>query len=138
MAREYWGEMIEMINGGGFDILSHVDVVKRYAFQVYKQFDIRDFEEQIRAVWAACLDKGIIPEINTSAQRMLVAQPHPTIDALRWYREMGGELLSLGSDSHNSAHLGFWFEEAVHMAKAAGFTHLAKFTRRQISERVPI
>jgi histidinol-phosphatase (PHP family) len=52
---------------------------------------------------------------------------------LRWYRELGGEILTLGSDAHAPNRLGAHFETALEMAQAAGFTRLARFERRQIS-----
>lgn len=135
MAQEYFAEMLEMVEGGGFDILSHIDVIKRYAFQVYGSFALADYEGYVRPVLAACVKQGIIPEINTSALRMAVSQPHPTIEALRWYKELGGESISLGSDSHNPLHLGTFFDVALQMADEVGLK-LARFTGRRIVEQI--
>jgi histidinol-phosphatase (PHP family) len=55
------------------------------------------------------------------------------MDILRWYRELGGEILTLGSDAHSPDRLGAHFDTALEMARAAGFTRLARFERRQIS-----
>jgi histidinol-phosphatase (PHP family) len=134
-AQDYYAEMVEMVEGGGFDILSHLDVIKRYGFGVYGRFVLAEFEEYVRPVLAACVQQGIIPEINTSALRMSVAQPHPTIDALRWYRDLGGTLISIGSDSHNPATLGAGFDIALKMAAEVGL-RLARFSARQIVEQV--
>jgi len=132
VVQEYFGEMVEMINGGGFNILSHIDVFKRVGFSVYNHFDITEWEDYTRPVFAACIRQGIAPEINTSALRMTVKQTHPTLEALRWYREMGGELLTIGSDSHRPEHLGLGLDYAVTIAKEAGFTHLTRFAGRKI------
>lgn len=137
-AESYWQEMVEMIDGGGFEILSHVDVIKRVAFNVYGSFTLAAYEDCIRPVWAACLRQGIIPEINTSALRMSVNQAHPTIEGLRWYYEMGGRLLSLGSDSHSPEVLGAGLDVAIEMARSAGFTHVARFAERKIIEKVAL
>jgi len=137
-AKEYFGEMVEMIEGGGFSILSHMDVPKRMGYQVYGKWDIREFEDEVRPVLAACIRQGIIPEINTSALRMSVNQTHPTIEVLHWYKEMGGELLSIGSDSHRPDQIGTGLDVALKMAQEAGITHLARFADRKIAERVEI
>lgn len=130
-AKQYFAEMIEMIQAGGFDILSHLDVIKRYGYRVYGRFDVRDHETEIRAVLEATIKAGIVPEINTSALRMEVNQTHPTLEVIGWYYEMGGRGLSIGSDAHTTDSLGVGLDTAVRIAKQVGFTHLTQFTNRQ-------
>jgi histidinol-phosphatase (PHP family) len=136
-ARDYFAEMLEMVEGGGFDILSHLDVIKRTGFQVYGRFDLAEYEAEVRPVLAACVRRGIIPEINTSALRMKVAQPHPTLEALHWYRDLGGQLISIGSDSHSPAQLGTGLDRALAMAREAGLT-LARFSQRRVVEQIAV
>jgi histidinol-phosphatase (PHP family) len=137
-ARLYFEELLEMIEGGGFNIMSHMDVIKRRGFDVYGRFDIREYEEWVRPVLAACIRKGIAPEINTSALRMSVQQAHPTLEVIQWYREMGGELLSIGSDAHSPQQLGFGLDQALTIARDAGFTHLTRYASRKVAESVAI
>ena len=138
-ARSYFEELTELVDGGGFNIMSHLDVFKRRAYNVYQWFDITEYEDYVRPVFEACIRRGIAPEINTSGLNMNVRQTHPPIEAIQWYREMGGELLSIGSDSHSPEHIGLGrLTEAVAIAKAAGFTKLTKFSKRQIEGFVEI
>jgi histidinol-phosphatase (PHP family) len=137
-AREYFAELTEMVEQGGFNIMSHMDVFKRTGFQVHNHFDITEYEEYARPVFAACVRQGIAPEINTSALRMTVSQTHPTVEAIRWYKEMGGELLSIGSDSHRPEHLGEGLDKAIAIAKEAGFTKLTRYANRKIQDFVEI
>ncbi len=138
-ARDYFTELAEMVDGGGFNIMSHMDVLKRTSYGIYNNhFDIAEWEEYVRPVFAACIRRGIAPEINTSALRMPVNQTHPTLEAVRWYKEMGGERLSIGSDSHNPYQLGTGLDKAIGIAKEAGFTHLTKFANRQVETMVAI
>jgi histidinol-phosphatase (PHP family) len=138
VARDYFTELTELVNSGGFNIMSHMDVFKRVGYSVHKRFDIAEWEEYVRPVFAACIRRGIAPEINTSALRMPIRQTHPTVEAIRWYREMGGELLSIGSDSHTPHDLGFGLDQAIAIAKEAGFTHLTRFAGRKVVDFVPI
>ncbi len=131
-ARDYFAELAEMVDSGGFNVMSHMDVIKRAGFSVYGRFDVRDYEEFVRPVLAACIRRGVAPEINTSALRMPVNQTHPAVDAIRWYREMGGELLSIGSDSHNPSALGSGLDKALQIAREAGFSQLTRFAARQV------
>jgi histidinol-phosphatase (PHP family) len=128
----YFAELVEMIRHGGFDILAHVDLPKRVGFDVYGDFDICQHEDRMRAIWQACIENDITPEINTKGIRCSVAELHPTLDALRWYAEMGGRRLTLGSDAHHPNNVGDNFGMARHTASESGLTHVCRFERRQI------
>ena len=134
----YFAELERLARFGGFDVLSHADVVKRVGYQVMGRFDIREWEEPVRAVWAACIDNGIGIEINTAGLRLAVNEVHPGPESLRWYREMGGEILTVGSDSHRPDHLGGGIDVALDLARAAGFTRVACFERRRVARWVAI
>jgi len=52
---------------------------------------------------------------------------------LRWYRELGGEILTFGSDAHRPEDIASNFDVALEMARTVGFTHLARFEQRRVS-----
>ena len=60
-----------------------------------------------------------------------VGDPNPTLQVLRWYRELGGEILTFGSDAHTADSIGSCFDVALKIAQAAGFTRLATFEKRK-------
>lgn len=134
----YFAEMLELIAHGGFDILSHMDVFKRRAHLVYGEFNIEDWEDEVRAVWSACIAKGIGIEINTGGLRWKINESHPNLTALKWYRDMGGEILTIGSDAHHPQDLGYALDEMVEMARQAGFKALTRFAKRQPIAEIPI
>jgi len=85
-------ELAAMIQAGGFDVLAHPDVFRRVAWEVYGDvFEWSRWEDLIRSVWAACIERGIGVEINTASLRRGLDDPHPALEALRWYKAMGGE-----------------------------------------------
>ncbi len=134
----YFVELERLARFGGFDVLSHPDVVKRIGYHACGGFDICEWEELVRLVWAACIENGIGIEINTAGLRLKVNEVHPAPESLRWYREMGGDILTVGSDSHRPDHLGGGIGEALALARAAGFTRIASFEQRQIVRWIPI
>jgi histidinol-phosphatase (PHP family) len=134
----YFAELAEMVRGGGFDVLAHADVFKRTAYRVYGRLHIADWEDLMRPVWAACIDTGIAVEINTAGLRVEVGEAHPALEALRWYRAMGGERLTIGSDSHRPAHVGYGLPGALDLAREAGFTRVCRFEHRQIVDWLAI
>jgi histidinol-phosphatase (PHP family) len=128
----YFAELVRMIEHGGFDVLAHMDLPKRTAYDVYGVFDPRNWEDLIRPVWAACLRAGITPEINTKGWRIPVRQMHPSVDALHWYVDMGGKRLTIGSDAHHPSSIAQDTHIARHMALQAGLTHICRFRERRL------
>lgn len=126
----YFAELLAMVQQGDIDVVGHLDVPKRYGVAIHGPFDERAHAEAIRAVLRACVERGIGIEINTGSMRR-TGVPSPGPEALRWYRELGGELLTLGSDSHRAEHIGYELTAAAKMAREAGFRHLTTFEGRQ-------
>jgi histidinol-phosphatase (PHP family) len=134
--RAYFAEVVRMVEHGGFDVLAHVDVVKRVGFDVYRQFDTQAFEADIRAIWQACIANRIMPEINTKSLRMAVRELHPAPLALGWYAEMGGTHLTFGSDAHRRDSLGDGIPEASAAARHTGLDQIARFRGRKVVDPV--
>lgn len=128
---DYFEEMFDLVEHGGFDVVGHLDVPKRYEANCLGNFDAAKFAEPIRAVLKSCVDKGIGIEINTGTMRRTGNDPSPSPLMLRWYRELGGEVLTLGSDAHRPTHIAYEFGEALDLAQTSGFTHLTTFERRR-------
>jgi histidinol-phosphatase (PHP family) len=123
----YFAELLLLARQGRFDVIGHFDVPKRAGFDLHGPFDARQFAEPVRAVLRTCVERGIGMEINTGTMRRPVGEPSPELDVLRWYRELGGELLTLGSDAHRLEHVAYRFADALELARAAGFSHVACF-----------
>jgi histidinol-phosphatase (PHP family) len=135
---KYFAEMVKMIEHGGFDVLAHVDLPKRVGHDVYGDFNTHAYEDAIRPVWQACIKHNITPEINTKGLRLPLSQLHPTTEALCWYAEMGGQRLTIGSDSHRPDSIGHGIEEARQSALSAGLTHVCQFRSRKIVGWCPL
>lgn len=127
----YFEEMLRMVRTGDFDVVGHLDVVKRYGFDVLGPYDPAAHGEVIREVLRVCVERGIGIEINHGSLRRPVGEPSPGLEVLRWYRELGGEILTLGSDGHRPSAVGDRLDLAAEMARAAGFTHLTSFVARE-------
>lgn len=128
---EFFVELEKMTRTGGFDILSHFDVPVRTGFGVYGSYDPRRYEALIRPVLKNCIERGVALDVNTSAMRGRAKVLNPGVDILRWYAEMGGERVTLGSDAHHPDHVGSHLDEALAAIRAAGLTHLTFFERRR-------
>jgi histidinol-phosphatase (PHP family) len=127
----YFEEVLRAVRSRLGDVLGHLDLIKRYGVTHYGPFGPEDFEEEIRAVLRALVETGMGLEINTSGWRQAPAEPYPGLKTLRWYRELGGQLLTVGSDAHHVEQMGAGIPEALDLARAAGFRAVAAFEAGQ-------
>lgn len=128
----YFEELLRAVRSGLADVLGHLDLVKRYGTAHYGPLEPRAFADEIRAVLCAIAEAGMGLEINTSGLRQSPREAYPSLQTLRWYRELGGEIVSLGSDAHHARELGASIPDALDLAQAAGFRAIAYFERRQV------
>jgi histidinol-phosphatase (PHP family) len=128
--RSYYDEMLEMVKVGRFDIVGHIDVGKRYGYDVHGFYDVSPHEEELREIFRVLVDRGKGIEINQGSLRRKVKEAAPNLVGLQWYREEGGEVLTLGSDGHKPADIGYCLTSAIEMAKVAGFNHVIGFEGR--------
>lgn len=128
----YFEELLRAAQSGLGDLLGHLDLIKRYGVAHYGPFEPAAFEDEIRTVLRAAIESGVGLEINTSGLRQSPGEPYPTLTVLRWYRELGGELLTVGSDAHHADNLGAGIAEALALAREAGFRAVATFDQRPV------
>ncbi len=130
----FFEELERMTRVGGFDVLSHFDVVVRVGKPLYGSYDPRRYEEAIRAVLKNCIDHGIALDLNTQGLRNRCQLLTPGVEILRWYREMGGERVTLGSDAHTPDDIGANFDAALEVLRAAGLKSVTQFEQRQATQ----
>lgn len=111
-----------------FDILGHLDYIVRYSHA--KSYDPPDYREVIDEILKAVIAKGKGIEINTAGVKSL-GYPHPHPFVLKRYHELGGELVTVGSDAHDRSRIAADFDRAEQALKAAGFEYYAVFRARR-------
>ncbi len=130
----YWEEMSRLAAAGEYDVLGHLDIIRRASFQRFGlgELDFSPYEPQVRRLLRTVAKRGKGIEVNTAYRRKGIGEPGPSVQVLRWFREEGGEIVTLGSDSHRSDDLGADLDRALALVRAAGFERLAVFKRRQV------
>jgi histidinol-phosphatase (PHP family) len=127
----YFTELARMTRLGGFDILGHLDVLIRSGYKYYGSYDPNLYEPLIREVLRNCIANGIALDVNTSALRRGAQVLLPGIDILRWYVEMGGMRVTLGSDAHRPGEIGAHFDIALDAILKAGLKAVVQFKFRR-------
>ena len=127
----YFDTVPGLVETGLFDVLAHIDLVKRDGTERYGTFDVEKWMPHIEPILRKLVDTGTGLEINTSGVRQPPREPYPGLAILMRYRELGGRILTIGSDSHRVEQLGVGLETGRKLAKEAGFTELTRFDNRR-------
>jgi histidinol-phosphatase (PHP family) len=111
-----------------YDVLGHVNAIDRYTDSYAPEEVYLPLADEVLRL-AIADGKGI--EVNTSAFRYGISdRGTPTQAILHRFRELGGEIVTLGSDAHKSADIGTYLDAGAAMLRAAGFSHYAVFKNR--------
>ena len=124
----YYEELLYLVqNYHNYSVLGHMDMITRYDNAgVYPFEKLKPILTKIlRTVIAD--GKGI--EINTSSHRYGLSDLTPSRDILKLYQELGGSVLTIGSDSHKPEHLGAFLDETKKELKKLGFKEFCTFAK---------
>ncbi len=129
--RDYLTWVLDLAEHGEMDSLGHLDLIKRYRPAQLGPFDPLAYADLVRAILRAIVQRDKAIEINTSPLRTGLAATCPDLTVLRWYKELGGEKLTLGSDAHRAQDIGAGIDTAIALAREAGFARIVTFERRR-------
>ena len=128
----YFEEVLENIKlYDEFDVYGHLDYVVRYGGYAEKKIEYGEFKEILDEILKTIInkDKGI--EINTSGIRYGLGSPHPNIEILKRYKELGGKIITMGSDAHKVQDLASDFDIAFDMLENIGFEDITIYHQRK-------
>ena len=125
--RRYYDAVRKAARTGYYDIIGHVDVIKRFCVHPTEDMTMLE-DETLRAIAEA----GVAIEINASGLRHPCKEMFPGRRMLQEARNLGIPV-TLGSDAHHPERLGQFLAEAREALKEAGYTHLAVFSERKRS-----
>jgi len=114
-----------------FDVLGHLDLVKRYTQRYFNEYDIRSHEAIVEEILQTCLEADLVPELNLSTLRQSLPEPMPADWAIRRYAQLGGQAMSLGTDAHRATDVGYGLAEAIALLKREGIQRQAVFKGRR-------
>lgn len=131
LLKAYYDEMLEICRWGKFDVLGHLTYPLRYICgERGIPVDMSPYEETIREIFKTLIENGKGVEINTSGLRQKYGRAFPDFRYIKLFRDLGGEIISIGSDSHCTEDLGKGVREGAELAREAGFTRLTYFKER--------
>ncbi len=130
--REHFKLIRQSALSGLFDILGHVDLVKKFDFHPTEDMS-EEIEENARTFKKA----GVVVEINSSGLHKPAGEIYPSQAHLKAYRKQG-VLITFGSDAHKPQQVGRDFDKARDWALAAGYDNYVMFAKRKIVKTVKL
>lgn len=128
----YFQTIIDNIKSGtDFDSYGHIDYVVRYGEHQNKFYTYEAYSDILDEVLKLIIQSGKALEINTAGFKYGLGYFHPQTDVLKRFKELGGELITIGSDAHKPEHLCYDFNKTREILISLGFKHYATFEKRK-------
>ena len=127
----YFGELAALVAWGGFDAVTHFDLIKRFGHRHYGRFMPGTFRPLIEPILAEMGRKEIGLEINTSGIEEAPGAPYPEPEILEWARALGVEFLTLGADVRASGEIVPSLTAGVRLARETGWKKFTVYEARQ-------
>lgn len=130
---KYFKEVLENVKtyDNEYDVYGHLDYIVRYGGYPEKRIDYDEFGDILDAILEELVRKDRGLEINTAGLRYGLPFPHPNPVILRRYKELGGKIITIGSDAHKAEDLAKDFDIACDIAESVGFDEAAIFHNRK-------
>lgn len=116
-----------------FDVMAHVGYTARYMRRAGFTERIEadgEYRDELADILSALISQGRGIEVNASGLRT-GDTTYPSESILRLYRDLGGEVLTVGGDAHKASDVGVGIPEAYELLRSLGFRYVAEFIRRK-------
>lgn len=122
--RRYFDLIKGAAASGLFDLIGHLDVVKKFGHR-----PASDPTDLYREVVGTLKQAGLAIEVSTAGLRKPVGELYPA-PALLAECARQGVPATLGSDSHKPSEVGIQFDRAIDALRAAGYSQIVRFQGR--------
>ncbi len=130
---DYYESILENLKTcRNFDVYGHLDYIARYIPDKSYIYYYSHFSGIIDKILKCIIELGKGIEINTAGLRTHLSSTNPCAEVIARYRRLGGEIITVGSDAHESRHIASGFNTAYEILQASGFRYYTVF-----KERVP-
>jgi histidinol-phosphatase (PHP family) len=131
----YFEVLLEMVeNFSNFEVVGHLDYIVRYGPFENKFYEYEIYKDIIDTILKTLIKKGKGIELNTSGLRGPLNTTFPKIEVLSRYSELGGKIITIGSDSHFNKDYNAGIVEGLDIIKSSGFSEVSSFTKRKVKQ----
>ena len=127
----YFTSILENLDAfSDIDTYGHIDYVVRYGPNRNKNYTYEMYGEVLDQILKTLIQKGIGMEVNSGGLKYSLGQPNPCEEIIRRYHQLGGKIITIGSDAHSPEYLAYEFPKISEILKSCGFTHYTIFRQR--------
>jgi len=130
---KYFSKLKKAIDSQLFDVMSHPDIVRRFAVN-YSKIPFEKYKKQVEDVVNSLTDNKIGIELNTYGYIHPVQDSYPSIEFLRLCKECGVKVVTIGSDAYSPSRLGDRLKEGIEKLKGVGYDRICLFNQRKPGE----
>lgn len=126
---EYYEEIYKVVSQySNYSILGHLDHIQRYNETIHP---FEKSREIITKILKKVIEdnKGI--EVNTSSFRYGLKDLTPERNILKLYHELGGKIITIGSDAHKAEDVGTYIPYIQEELKKIGFNYICTFEKME-------
>lgn len=129
--REYFSSILDNLKSfTNFDVYGHIDYVVRYGPNKDREYTYEKYRDILDKILETLIDKEKGIEINTGGLAKGLREANPCMGILKRYRELGGEIITVGSDAHDTTRVADRFDTAAQMLLECGFKYYTVFEKR--------
>ena len=118
-----------------FDVYGHLDYIIRYCPGKDSHSELLDlyslYPDMFDEILKTLINKGKGIEVNTGGLKNSLPNPNPHPNILRRYRELGGEIITCGSDGHTPEAIAYSFNILPQLLTECGFKYVTIFKNRK-------
>jgi histidinol-phosphatase (PHP family) len=132
MLSAYWDAVMEMITLGGFDIVGHLDLVRKNHKQGrWFEVENEDYMRRVEEIASAIFSAGLVVEANTGGlNRGYITDTYPSLAVLRLLRRYNVPVM-ISADAHRGDDLDGHYREARQILLDAGYASHVLFEGRK-------
>ena len=127
----YFDELLDTMRLNIFDIMAHLTCPLRYINGKYGlKVDSKKYENKIIPILEYVIENDIAMEINTSGIGTSFGVLMPENWIIKKFKEMGGHIITLGSDAHTPENVSKGFDDTIKTLKEYGFDGYYYYEKR--------
>ena len=125
---DYLSQLEKLAAWGKFDVLGHLTLPLRYINEHHhRTLTFEKHMHQVEDIFRIIIPKGIGIECNTNRGNATL----PSAEILKLYHDMGGEVITLGSDAHDPSFVGCRIKETQELLRSCGLRYFTTFDKHK-------
>ncbi len=133
--RRYFEELLlNLRQMKDFDTAAHLDYIVRYGPTQNRHYRYAAYADLIDPILHFLINHDKCLEVNTAGLKYGLGETHPACEVLRRYHELGGRLVTIGSDAHAPQHIAYGYSQAAALLQSTGFSYICLYRGRRRNE----